>query len=119
MTFVVKLLGGSHHGRKLSVKSLSSQIVMIRRKKKNDYVDWMNFDTSYKIEEEVYELKKIGFSQPIDDLRYSIETRIAYVKKNSQVKTETMWKFGLHRDVEIRMIPLRKRNEAKKNTANT
>jgi hypothetical protein len=44
---------------------------------------------------EIYERKNVSLSTHLGGSLYLVETKSAYVKRNSGVKPETLWKYGL------------------------
>jgi hypothetical protein len=95
----VRLLGGSHHGKKTYFPNPPRQIYMHKKQKKIQWSpgDIHDTDTFYVPEMEVYEYEKMRQVIPKGS-KLLITIKGAWVKKGSKVKPETFWKLAL--DVE-------------------
>lgn len=108
----IRLLGGSWHSKRMAQPARSNTIYLQKFVKKNRRLRWspdlINLDTAFTIEHEVYERRMMRKITPIDDLRWLVEIREAYIKKGSKIKDETFWKLGMHAETREEMMWLGK-----------
>lgn len=75
--------------------------------KKNRRLRWspnlIDLDTAFTIEHEIYERRIMRKVTPLDDYRWLVEEREAYVKKGSEIKDETFWKLGMYAETREEM----------------
>lgn len=95
----VRLLGGSHHGKKMQIGSIHGPLVMRKKPKPRRWIPHLDdSDYFFTIEEEVYERKTMHKCISCTGTRWVYEVRTAYVKKGSKIKEGTFWKLGIHCD---------------------
>jgi hypothetical protein len=93
---IVRLLGGSHHGKKMNYAGRDAVIYMTKKAKKKRWSpsDLLNDDPYFTIEHEQYELQTMRKVTAVDDFRYYAEYKKAYIKKGAKIKPETFWKLA-------------------------
>lgn len=91
----IRLLGGSHHGKRMVIGQLYGPLIMRKKPKRVRWTPGYQPDNVFTIEQEIYELKTVRNVIPITDIEFLVETKKAYVKKGSNVKPETLWKLGM------------------------
>lgn len=94
----IRLLGGSHHGKKIEIAGADPFIYMVKKQKKKKWSpsDFLvdSSDTYYVIDHEKYDRQYIRNITAISLDRWLVETKVIYLKEGSKVKQETMWKLG-------------------------
>ncbi len=99
----VRLLGGSHHGKKLLIGQLYGPLVIRKKPKRITYTPGFDDSVYFDIEHEIYERKKMARCVGVEGPRVIMEVRMAFVKKGSKVKDETFWKMAMHVEKYMRL----------------
>lgn len=95
MSNVVRLLGGSHHAKKITIDNLYGPLIMRKKTKQRRWEPWIDPYEIFKTEEEIYERKVMQKPIFTDGLQWLIEFRVAYVKCGADIKPATFWKLAL------------------------
>lgn len=91
--YKMKFHGGKLNGKRLSLNTLLSEFVYEYAKpnKFNCYAIDFGFAPVFTKITEIYLLTHVKYINKFGD----VETRSAYVKKDSKTKPETVWKYGI------------------------
>lgn len=100
---IIRLLGGSHHGKRMEIPGNPPSIFLMKRPKIKKWSpnDLMLNSPYTTIEQEKYEKKYVRNITATSPGKWLVETKVAYVKAGSKVKDETFWKLGLQHETRI------------------
>lgn len=90
-----RLLGGSHHGKKIPINDRQTQIFMQKKvKSKWNPLNTIDIDRVAPMDFEIYEHQTMRDVVAVGVNKYHVTVKEAYVKKGSKIKPKTFWKLA-------------------------